>query len=114
MIRSFQYVVYSALLDEKTGEQYRGVSQAERWGTIWYKSVAATFLGAYLDATSDFGLAPSDRDALSVLLDAFLLEKATYELAYELNNRPKWAVIPLRGIEELLGIEMDNADEGKK
>jgi maltose alpha-D-glucosyltransferase / alpha-amylase len=114
MIRSFQYVVYSALLDEKTGEQYRGVSQAERWGTIWYKSVAATFLGAYLDATSDFGLVPSDRDALSVLLDAFLLEKATYELAYELNNRPKWVVIPLRGIEELLGIEVDNADEGKK
>jgi maltose alpha-D-glucosyltransferase / alpha-amylase len=103
MIRSFQYVVYSSLLDERTAEQYRGTPQIMRWGDLWYKTVAATFLRAYLDTTSDSPLAPRDREALSALLDAFLLEKAIYELAYELNNRPKWATIPLRGIEELLG-----------
>jgi len=37
-----------------------------------------------------------------VLLDAFLLEKALYELAYELNNRPDWVRIPIQGILELL------------
>ena len=47
-------------------------------------------------------IAPKDRDELKVLLDVFLLEKALYELAYELNNRPSWLPIPLRGIREIL------------
>jgi len=38
-----------------------------------------------------------------VLLRALLLEKASYELAYELNNRPTWLHIPLAGVRELLG-----------
>ena len=38
-----------------------------------------------------------------MLLDAHLLEKAFYEIAYELNNRPDWLRIPLRGVLELLG-----------
>ena len=42
--------------------------------------------------------APSDR----ALSDAFLIEKAIYELEYELNNRPAWAEIPLRGLMELM------------
>jgi predicted trehalose synthase len=40
---------------------------------------------------------------LAWLLDLFLLDKALYELNYELNNRPEWARIPLRGLSELLG-----------
>jgi maltose alpha-D-glucosyltransferase/alpha-amylase len=40
-----------------------------------------------------------------VLLDALLLEKAIYELGYELNNRPEWVKIPLQGIQQLLGAE---------
>jgi len=37
-----------------------------------------------------------------VMMDAFLLRKAIYELAYELNNRPDWVAIPLQGILELV------------
>jgi maltose alpha-D-glucosyltransferase/alpha-amylase len=37
-----------------------------------------------------------------VLLNNFLLEKAIYELGYELNNRPDWVKIPLRGIRQLM------------
>jgi maltose alpha-D-glucosyltransferase/alpha-amylase len=44
----------------------------------------------------------TDRSELAELLDAYLLEKALYELTYELNNRPHWTAIPLRGVAELL------------
>jgi maltose alpha-D-glucosyltransferase/alpha-amylase len=46
---------------------------------------------------------PSDPETAQVLLDAFLIEKAAYELAYELNNRPAWVWIPLLGLITLLG-----------
>jgi len=36
-------------------------------------------------------------DELEILLEAFLLEKAVYELGYELNNRPDWVIIPIGG-----------------
>ena len=45
---------------------------------------------------------PSNRDELNILLNVYLLEKALYELAYELNNRPDWLRIPLAGILQLL------------
>ena len=45
---------------------------------------------------------PPEPAAFAVLLDAFMLDKAFYELVYELNNRPDWVRIPLRGVLELL------------
>lgn len=45
---------------------------------------------------------PKDRKAFEVLLRCFLLEKAVYEVGYELNSRPDWVAIPMRGIERLL------------
>jgi maltose alpha-D-glucosyltransferase/alpha-amylase len=50
---------------------------------------------------------PGSRDELRVLLGALLLEKAVYELSYELNNRPDWVGIPLRGIRQLLDAPQD-------
>ena len=45
---------------------------------------------------------PADESEFRALLNACILEKAIYELRYELNNRPEWARIPLRGILDLL------------
>ena len=45
---------------------------------------------------------PKDREELALLLDLYLLDKAVYELGYELNNRPSWVRIPLDGISQLL------------
>ena len=42
---------------------------------------------------------------MRILLDAFLMEKAIYELVYELNNRPDWLIAPLQGIAQILGME---------
>ena len=46
---------------------------------------------------------PATREELQSLLTIYLLEKAVYELGYELNTRPEWVGLPLEGIERLLG-----------
>ena len=62
--------------------------------------MGATFLRAYLSATRGAAFLPPPRD-LEVLLRAYVLDKALYELAYELNNRPGWVHIPLAGVMQL-------------
>ena len=52
---------------------------------------------------------PKSDDELRILIDAFVMDKAIYELGYELNNRPDWLLIPLLSIGQLLGLKSDNA-----
>lgn len=61
-------------------------------------------MGEYLQVTSQSTFLPRNPQELEILSDVYLLEKAIYELGYELNNRPDWVEIPLRGILQLLGI----------
>ena len=90
---------------------------------LWARGVSAVFLAEYLEAARGAPaqppgaargskgsaparpapIVPSDPETAQVLLDTFLIEKAAYELAYELNNRPAWVWIPLLGIITLLG-----------
>ena len=65
---------------------------------MWYQQISAGFLAEYLRVAEPGGFLPASRTDLRVLLDAYLLEKAIYELVYELNNRPDWVRIPLQGI----------------
>ncbi len=101
MIRSFAYAAYSTLFDHATVNA-SDVPLIESWVGVWQHSVAGMFLHAYLDTVDGAPFIPDNREELGVLLDAFLLEKAVYELAYELNNRPGWALIPLRGLIDIL------------
>jgi hypothetical protein len=59
----------------------------EPWARLWHLWVSAAFLKAYLAEAGQVSFLPQGREELQVLLDAHLLEKAIYELGYELNNR---------------------------
>jgi maltose alpha-D-glucosyltransferase/alpha-amylase len=72
------------------------------WARWWYLWVSATFLNAYLSAAGDAPFLPRTREEFKMLLNVFLMEKAIYEIGYELNNRPEWLAIPLEGIKSLL------------
>ncbi len=107
MLRSFHYASFSALFDHL---EHGSIAQedhavAEVWARSWTAWVSATFLSAYLTAAKHGGFLPQEDRELRALLDAYLLEKATYELSYELNNRPEWVRIPIRGILDLLEAE---------
>jgi len=111
LLRSFHYAAYFALFARDRGGPVRpeDIATLEPWARIWYIWVSATFLKAYLDSTSGVPFLPEARDELEVMLDASLLEKAIYELGYELNNRPDWVRIPLVGILDLLSLEPTHA-----
>jgi len=93
MLRSFHYAAHSAA--SKLGAQR---ASAEPFGELWAATVNRAFLEAWLSKTAGAPFVPSRTADLAQLLEAFLLEKALYEIAYELNNRPTWVGIPLRGI----------------
>jgi maltose alpha-D-glucosyltransferase/alpha-amylase len=56
-----------------------------------------------LNTAGEANFIPRDREELRILLDTFLLDKAIYELGYEMNNRPDWMAIPLQGISQVIG-----------
>jgi maltose alpha-D-glucosyltransferase/alpha-amylase len=107
VLRSYHYATFTALLDaEARGLVERGSEAArdlEDWGRAWCDAVSEAFLGTYLEESAGASWIPSDQDDLGVLLDTSLLEKAVYELTYELNNRPTWVPVALMGLADLLG-----------
>ena len=90
MLRSFAYVVSAARI-------MRGVSVS----ADWEPRARQEFLAGY-DSTIDHALMPAGQAAVERLLTIFELEKAVYELRYELNNRPEWIGIPVAAITRLL------------
>jgi maltose alpha-D-glucosyltransferase/alpha-amylase len=68
------------------------------WVKAWYHYAASHFLVAYEETVGAASLVPRNPESANILLEAFLLNKAVYELGYELNNRPDWTIIPLKGI----------------
>jgi maltose alpha-D-glucosyltransferase/alpha-amylase len=104
MIRSFHYAASRSLLRTKGSGSIRpeDASVIEAWAGYWHVGVSASFLRGYRMATIDAEFLPEDDAAWAIMLDALFLQKAFYELRYELNNRPAWVTVPLRGIASLL------------
>jgi maltose alpha-D-glucosyltransferase/alpha-amylase len=102
MVRSYHYAARSGLamrVDEGVVTRDPDViSSLEPWVDAWFRWTASSFLAGYLEIMDGAAIIPTDRNDTRVLLDAYLLEKAVYELAYELNNRPNWVPIALAGI----------------
>jgi len=112
MLRSFHYAAYAALFTQQASGFVRegDFPYLETWAQFWCFWVCVAFLKAYLPAAADTLIVPHERNELRVLLDAYLLEKAIYELGYELNNRPDWLKIPLQGIRQQLETRNDGGE----
>jgi maltose alpha-D-glucosyltransferase/alpha-amylase len=97
MIRSYHYAVSAKLFNSSETEGL-DVRHVERVSDRWFSLIRSTFLDAYLDV---FG-APhplfKNNTEINFLLLIYLLEKAVYELGYEISYRPSWVKIPLKGI----------------
>jgi maltose alpha-D-glucosyltransferase/alpha-amylase len=104
MLRSFHYAAYTSLFGHLGSAMVRpeDLVAMEPWARLWNVWISATFLNSYLQHAQHGGFLPSNREELDILLNVYLLEKALYELGYELNNRPDWVRIPLAGILQLM------------
>jgi len=107
MIRSFHYPTYATLFTTRAIPEDT-IPTLMPWAELWYTWMSGAFLKAYLQTTSGATFVPGRRDEMELLLSAFLLEKAAYEISYELNNRPDWVVIPIQGILQLMEVRDDN------
>jgi maltose alpha-D-glucosyltransferase/alpha-amylase len=74
----------------------------ERWADLWYRHSGGVFLQSYLETTGNAVFIPENSGDLQIILEGYLLDKAVYEIGYELNNRPAWVLIPVRGIKHIL------------
>jgi maltose alpha-D-glucosyltransferase/alpha-amylase len=80
----------------------RDLQRSVSWAQSWYAWVVSRFLNSYFEIAQSGSFLPPSREEISALLQVHLLEKAIYELGYELNNRPTWVGIPLAGISQLI------------
>jgi maltose alpha-D-glucosyltransferase/alpha-amylase len=111
MLRSFHYATYASLqLNDHISieDRQRLVPHLE----MWYVCISGIFLKAYINTVKETRFIPQDKNDFEMLLETFLMEKAVYELNYELNNRPDWVLLPLRGILSLLKKDNTN-NQGK-
>ena len=100
MLRSFSYAAYSSLINYTT--RHPGdVASLEPWAQLWERCVSTEFLHAYRETAHGAEFLPADADDFRKVLDVFLVDKALYEVLYELNARPAWVRIPLMGIMSL-------------
>jgi len=97
MIRSFHYAAYGQLL---LNQNYRKDDMAllEQWAHQWFHYISRFYLTAYLDRAAGNSFIPSVEEDVQLLLRTYMLEKAIYEVSYEMNARPEWLRIPLRGV----------------
>jgi maltose alpha-D-glucosyltransferase/alpha-amylase len=101
MVRSFHYAAYGGLfLDNQIRKE--DISRLVPYAEQWYHYMSGFFMQGYLEKVQGSGFIPEAKEDTHTMMTTFLLEKAIYELSYEMNNRPDWVVIPLRGIKELV------------
>ncbi len=102
MIRSFHYASCTAATQARRLQQPGDARAIATKAAAWYFWTSVTFLRAYRQAVQGAPFVPKADEQFEQLLDACLLEKAVYELRYELNNRPDWVYLPLTALGDLL------------
>ncbi len=104
MLRSFHYAAYSTLFKHMAIRQEDN-DILEQWAGLWFDRVSSSYLNTYIRTLGKSKLIPDNKEDLKIMLDTFILEKAVYELNYELNNRPDWVSIPIKGIKYIMQSE---------
>ncbi|GAB1581149.1 maltose alpha-D-glucosyltransferase [Phyllobacterium phragmitis] len=101
MLRSFDYAAWTAVRQAagRLPDQSRDSAALAR---LWRTRMSAEFLDGYLATVAGAGNQPESPEAWKHLLELFLLQKAFYEINYELSNRPDWVGIPVQGVLDLL------------
>ena len=101
MVGSFYYAAQFSLRQFALGVRDPRAEPVHAWAHAWYLWTASAYLNAYIEEVPA-GIIAADLQETRFLLDTYMLDKALYELSYELDNRPTWADIPLRRILDLL------------
>jgi maltose alpha-D-glucosyltransferase/alpha-amylase len=101
MMRSFDYAAFAALY-RLSAEQVDVFGSLEPHARIFEASAAEAFMAGYQEGLGDCSVMPDDPVAARYLLTLFVLEKAFYELRYEINHRPEWVGVPISGILALM------------
>lgn len=102
LIRSFHYISELVLLENKVILRKQDKEKLQLSSHFWCRWVSASFLQSYIKVIRTTQLMPYDNNQFMQILNVFLMEKALYELSYELNHRPEWLLIPYHGIMNLL------------
>ncbi|ACD91401.1 trehalose synthase [Chlorobium limicola DSM 245] len=102
MMRSFDYAAFNVLLQANPVIRQEDVARLEPWAERWSYYVGQHFVDSYFSAAKGHEIVPEEASQREHLLRGYLMNKAVYELNYELNNRPEWATIPMRGILKLI------------
>ena len=98
MLRSFSYAAFAGLKKHAEEQTDGPAEHMNRWARAWQNAASSEFVSAYRETiAANPQLLPGPEETQK-LLGAYLLEKALYELLYELNNRPSWLHIPIAGI----------------
>ncbi|MCG2711737.1 MAG: maltose alpha-D-glucosyltransferase [Candidatus Omnitrophica bacterium] len=101
MLRSLHYAAYVTLFLNKAVRD-EDLAILESAAEDWYLYVSNIFIESYYQTIGKAEFLPKTEVEFKNLLQIYLLDKAIYELGYELNNRPEWIIIPLRGIKQVL------------
>ena len=104
MLRSLHYAAFGVLTMPLPGARIRpeDAAKLEPWARYFFEACAREFLSAYLATAENAAFLVGTPAQVRTLLEIHMLEKASYELLYELNMRPEWAALPLRGLLALL------------
>jgi len=102
MLRSINYSAVAALRGS-TSERAEDTSPLKPLADDFERRSVEAYLAGYRESIVGTHSYPSDPEVAERMLDLFVLEKAFYEMSYELANRPSWVRIPLEGIRSIIG-----------